>query len=155
MAEKELKKMSRAELIEIIYALKKNEEVLKAENAALQEKLNDKTVKIQQSGSIAEAVIVLNGIFQKAQDTADQYIQSVQCAQESAKAETERVLTEAQGTAERIVKEAEERRLQIENETEKEVAGKWKSFDNKVNEMLSAHFALKEFLDGKTTEGKS
>ena len=43
MAEKELRRMSRPELIEIIYALKSNEESLQKKNAHLEEQLNDRT----------------------------------------------------------------------------------------------------------------
>lgn len=154
MAEKELKKMSRTELIEIIYALQQSELALKEENAALQAKLDDKIVKIENAGSIAEAVIVLNNIFQKAQDTADEYIESVHAAQANAKEDTERVLAEAQEKADRMIKDAEKRRKTIEKETEQEVTKKWELFDNKVNEILSAHFALKELLEERANEGK-
>lgn len=154
MAEKELKKMNRTELVEIIYALQQREEELKKENAVLQEKLNDRIVKIEQSGSIAEAVIVLNNIFQNAQNTADQYIESVRSAQASANEEVQRILSEAQAQANQIIGEAEQRRLSIEQETEREVTEKWNVFDNKVNEILSAHFALRELLDERAHEGK-
>lgn len=154
MAEKELKKMSRTELIEIIYALQQSELALKEENAALQEKLDDKIVKIKNSGSIAEAVIVLNNIFQKAQDTADEYVESVYAAQANAKEDTEKVLAEAQAKADRIIRDAEKRKSELEKETEQEVTKKWELFDNKVNEILSAHFALKELLEERANEGK-
>lgn len=154
MAEKELKKMNRAELIEIIYALQKGEEALKAENAVLQEKLDDKIVKIEKSGSIAEAVIVLNNIFQRAQDTADQYIESVQSAQASAKEDTEKLLAETQEKADKIIQNAEDRRLQLVRQTEREIEEKWEAFNEKVNEILSAHFALRELLEGRANEGE-
>ena len=47
MAEKELRRMSRPELIEIIYALKSNEESLQKKNAHLEEQLNDRTIQIR------------------------------------------------------------------------------------------------------------
>lgn len=43
MAERELRRMSRTELIEIIYALKQHEEELEQQNAALQKQLDDRT----------------------------------------------------------------------------------------------------------------
>lgn len=46
MAEKELRRMSRPELIEIIYALKSNEESLQKKNAHLEEQLNNRTIQI-------------------------------------------------------------------------------------------------------------
>lgn len=66
MAEKELRRMSRPELIEIIYALKSNEESLQKKNAHLEEQLNDRTIQISEAGSIAEAALQLNDIFSTA-----------------------------------------------------------------------------------------
>ena len=53
MAQKELRRMSRVELIEIIYALEQNEEELKEENQKLQQKLEERTVIVENAGSIA------------------------------------------------------------------------------------------------------
>ena len=46
MAERELRRMSRTELIEIIYALKQHEEELEQQNAALQKQLDDRTLRL-------------------------------------------------------------------------------------------------------------
>ncbi len=54
MAEKELRRMSRPELIEIIYALKSNEESLQKKNKC------NRTIQISEAGFIAEAALQLN-----------------------------------------------------------------------------------------------
>lgn len=113
MAEKELRRMSRPELIEIIYALKSNEESLQKKNAHLEEQLNDRTIQISEAGSIAEAALQLNDIFSTAQAAADDYLTSIKAAnvsmeeeQKAAAKEAERVVAEAQAQAEQIVAEA-------------------------------------------------
>ena len=113
MAEKELRRMSRPELIEIIYALKSNEESLQKKNAHLEEQLNDRTIQISEAGSIAEAALQLNDIFSTAQIAADDYLTSIKAAnvsmeeeQKAAAKEAERVVEEAQAQAEQIVAEA-------------------------------------------------
>ena len=113
MAEKELRRMSRPELIEIIYALKSNEESLQKKNAHLEEQLNDRTIQISEAGSIAEAALQLNDIFSTAQIAADDYLTSIKAAnvsmeeeQKAAAKEAERVVAEAQAQAEQIVAEA-------------------------------------------------
>lgn len=113
MAEKELRGMSRPELIEIIYALKSNEESLQKKNAHLEEQLNDRTIQISEAGSIAEAALQLNDIFSTAQIAADDYLTSIKAAnvsmeeeQKAAAKEAERVVAEAQAQAEQIVAEA-------------------------------------------------
>ena len=113
MAEKELRRISRPELIEIIYALKSNEESLQKKNAHLEEQLNDRTIQISEAGSIAEAALQLNDIFSTAQIAADDYLTSIKAAnvsmeeeQKAAAKEAERVVAEAQAQAEQIVAEA-------------------------------------------------
>lgn len=113
MAEKELRRMSRPELIEIIYVLKSNEESLQKKNAHLEEQLNDRTIQISEAGSIAEAALQLNDIFSTAQIAADDYLTSIKAAnvsmeeeQKAAAKEAERVVAEAQAQAEQIVAEA-------------------------------------------------
>lgn len=95
MAEKELRRMSRPELIEIIYALKSNEESLQKKNAHL-----DRTIQISEAGSIAEAALQLNDIFSTAQAAADDYLTSIKAAnvsmeEEQKAAEKEQMLNGA------------------------------------------------------------
>ena len=77
MAERELRRMSRTELIEIIYALKQHEEELERRNAELEQKLADRTLRLERAGSIAEAALELNHVFEAAQAAADAYLDSV------------------------------------------------------------------------------
>ena len=64
MAERELRHMSRTELIEIIYA-------------ELEQQLADRTLRLEKAGSIAEAALALNHVFEDAQAAADAYLSSV------------------------------------------------------------------------------
>lgn len=57
MVSKELKKLSRRELVDIIYQLKKNEQLLQDEIASLREALQDRRIHLSTAGSIAEAAI--------------------------------------------------------------------------------------------------
>ena len=80
MADRELKRLSRAELIDIIYALKEREESLSNQVAALQEALSRRDIEINQAGSIAEAALKINQVFEQAQKAADDYLRSVRLA---------------------------------------------------------------------------
>lgn len=120
MADKELRRMSRPELIEIIYALKSNEEVLKKKNAQLHEQLDDRTIRMEKAGSIAEASLQLNDIFTVAQKAADEYLNSIKEANESmedkqraASIEADRVVSEAKAQAEGIIGDANEEATRI------------------------------------------
>ena len=91
MTEKELKKLSRKELVDIIYQMKKNEEELRQEIATLQEELQDQRIRVSMAGSIAEAAMDITKIFSTAQITADIYLHEI----ERMKEETEKLLQEA------------------------------------------------------------
>lgn len=74
MTDKELRRMSRVNLIDIIYQLQKSEALLKEDNARLTEALADRELRIEKLGSIAEAALALNNVFEAAQAAADQYL---------------------------------------------------------------------------------
>ena len=77
MTEKELKKLNRAELLEMLVATMKETKRLEESVAALQQQLNDKRIAVDKSGSIAEAALQLNGVFRAAQAAADQYLDNI------------------------------------------------------------------------------
>lgn len=61
MTDRELRRMSRSELIEILYQQKKIEEELRRELKEVSEKLESREMKIRKAGSIAEAAISIPG----------------------------------------------------------------------------------------------
>ena len=77
MAEKELRRMSREELVEIIYAMQQSQHQLEQQNEELRTRLDDRTLKWEQAGSLAEAALSLNHVFEDAQAAADQYLASL------------------------------------------------------------------------------
>ena len=99
MVSKELKKLSRRELVDIIYQMKKNEQQLQNEIAALREALDDKRFHISNAGSIAEAACSITNIFSSAQAAADLYLQEIAAMKRDAEAECTRLVAEAQKTA--------------------------------------------------------
>ncbi len=84
MTDKEFRRLSRADLIEIIYTLQQSERSLQEENDALREKLEERRVAVEQSGSLAEVLAKLNGLFEAAQATADGYRDEAKAALEEA-----------------------------------------------------------------------
>lgn len=80
MTNKELRRLSRAELIDILFELQTQNENLTAENRELAAQLESRQLQITEAGSIAEAALRLNGVFEAAQAAADQY---VRCTKDS------------------------------------------------------------------------
>ena len=77
MTNKELKRLSRAELLELLLEQVEENEALRAEIADLKGQLEDRVIKIENAGSIAEAALRLNGVFEAAEAAAKQYVDSL------------------------------------------------------------------------------
>ncbi len=77
MTDKELKKLSRAELLEMLIEQSKEVASLKQQLQEANEKLEDKKIKIENAGSIAEAALQLSGVFEAAQKAADLYLGNI------------------------------------------------------------------------------
>ena len=71
MTDKELKHLSRMELIDIIYELHKQNEQNAAQIEKLQAALDEKELHIENAGSIAEAAVQISGVLEAAQAAAE------------------------------------------------------------------------------------
>ena len=106
MTDKEFKRLSRPQLIEIIYQLQIKQEELTAENERLSKELADKRLRIDDAGNIAEAALGIHNVFTAAQDAAAHYIEEIQLR--------------VDGEYKRILKEANERAAAIINNAQQE-----------------------------------
>ncbi len=77
MTDKDLKKLTRMELLELLLEQTKENEQLRSELAEAKTALEDKNILIENAGSIARAALELNGVFEAAQAAADQYLQNI------------------------------------------------------------------------------
>ena len=82
MTDKELRKLNRSQLIELLLAESEEIDLLRKQLAETEEKLADKEIQIREAGSIAEASLKLNRIFEDAQAAADQYLANIRMRQE-------------------------------------------------------------------------
>lgn len=77
MADKELRKLQKIELLEILVDQRKRIDELEAELAETRQKLEQREIQIRNSGSIAEASLKLTNVFTEAQKAADLYVENV------------------------------------------------------------------------------
>ena len=80
MTDRELRRLSRAELLEMLIAETEENARLREELAQARSALADRRILLEKSGSIAETALRLNGIFEAADRAAQQYLQSVRSA---------------------------------------------------------------------------
>lgn len=77
MKEKELGKLRRVELLEIMLAQSQEIDRLRADLAEKEAQLANKDIKLKQAGSIAEASLALTQVFEEAQKAADLYLENL------------------------------------------------------------------------------
>lgn len=77
MTDKELKRMSRAELLELLIEQMEENERLRQKLDKAIALLKDRQITLQKAGSIAKAALELNKVFEAADAAAKQYVESV------------------------------------------------------------------------------
>lgn len=77
MNENELRKLKRVDLLELLISQGRENEELRRKLAEAEQKLADRQIKTDEAGSIAEAALRLNGVFEAAQAAADQYLENI------------------------------------------------------------------------------
>ena len=82
MTERELRKLSRSDLLELLVAQRRENEQLRCLLDQAEAKLADRTLKINNAGSIAEASLQLSGIFTAAQDSCQCYMDNIKLLSE-------------------------------------------------------------------------
>ena len=78
MTEQELRKLRRVDLLEILLDLSKENEVLRTQLEKARTQLTSRTIAIEKSGTLAEAALRINGVFEAAQAACEQYTLNLQ-----------------------------------------------------------------------------
>lgn len=77
MTEKELRRLKRTDLYEIMLAQSEEIDKLREELATLKKQLEDKRILFEKMGTLAEASLALTDIFEEAQKAADLYLYNI------------------------------------------------------------------------------
>lgn len=83
MTKQQLRKLRRRDLMALLLDVSKENELLRKQLAETNRRLTNRDIKLKHSGSIAEAALRLNGIFEAAQAAADQYLDSIRSRSEA------------------------------------------------------------------------
>ena len=103
MTDKEFKRLSRAQLIEIIYQLQLQIDKLSEQTQELESELADKRLRLSNAGNIADAALEINNCFRSAQNAAEQYLNEIKAIRKETEAERQRILSQARAEAEAII----------------------------------------------------
>ena len=142
MTDKELRRLSRSELLEMLIAQTAEKDQLKTRLEQAEAQLLDRRIAIDKAGSLAEAALSLNGVFQAAEAAAQQYLENIQrisgqqdalcrALKETAEKETAQIRQEAQAYSQKVHAEAD---------------AYWKQIVAKAAKLLSDQEALREMI---------
>ena len=100
MTEKEMRKLNRYQLLEMLIIQTERADKLQARLELALKKLNEQELHMSELGSIAEASLKLKGVFQAAQEAADMYLEAAKRQadgiEEAARRRAEEIITKAQ-----------------------------------------------------------
>ena len=71
MADNNLSRLTRKELLELLVKISEENDALHQRVQELEKKLSDRTISLSNAGSIAEAALKMNDVFEAAQKSAD------------------------------------------------------------------------------------
>jgi len=113
MTDKELKRLSRSELLELLLIQTKETERLAKRLEKAEAMLSDRQLQMEKAGDIAHAVLEINGVMEAAQAAAQQYLDNVKRMDAEASQRAEKLMNNAREEIDRSWREIELARQEI------------------------------------------
>ena len=151
MEQKDLKKLSRADLLEMLVDQSIELQQLQMKYEAAQKALEQRTIIIERAGSIAEAALQLNGVFEAAQASAQQYLDSVECLAQRKESEAEKqqcddLLKRTQWRCVKMEQETKLRCAQMLERAKVEAQSYWDEVLDKLDSYYNQRSPLRQML---------
>ena len=135
MTEKELRRLSRTDLLELLLAQRRENEQLRCILDQTQAQLADRTIRLDNIGSIAEASLQLSGIFAAAQDSCQYYLENIQLLNARQSEICQQMEQETREKCDRMVAEAEFKTQQC-----------WENCSAKIRQLAESYDGLKQAI---------
>lgn len=136
MTERELRRLSRADLLELLLAQRRENEQLRCVLDQTQAQLADRTIKIDKAGSLAEASLQLGGVFTAAQDSCQYYIDNIKMLSERQNQICQQMEQETKEKCDSMVEEAELKSQQC-----------WENCSAKIRQLVDSFEGLQQAMD--------
>lgn len=107
MSQNMLKKMNRAQLLELLLSQIKETERLNKLLKAKEAELADRNLRVEKAGDLATAVLAVNGVIEAAEKAAQQYLDNIRLMEEQTRIKCEKLIADATEEASRIRKTAQ------------------------------------------------
>jgi len=106
MKDRELKHLSRGELLELLLLQTRETERLQEELRIREEELSNRILRMEQAGDLAHAVLMVNDVMEAAQQAARQYLDNIAAMEAETRETCQKLIAEAKEEAERIRRDA-------------------------------------------------
>lgn len=106
MTERELRKLRRSDLLEMLLEQSRELEQLRTQLAQTQERLDNRDIAIQNAGSLAEASLQLSGVFEAAEQACEKYLYNIRFLSENQEEACARIELETLEKCARMEEEA-------------------------------------------------
>lgn len=106
MTDKELKRLSRTELLELLLQQTRERERLEQKLEEAEQKLADRQLQMEKAGDIAQAALQINGVMEAAQAAAQQYLENIERMERQTRQRCDQMLLKAAVDAEAIIRKA-------------------------------------------------
>lgn len=154
MASKELKRLSRKELLELLIEQRDVLAQTQAELAEAKTELNKRSIVLKQVGTMAEATLALNGVFEAADKAAKQYLDNIKRISDSQSEKSAKIEAETQTRCAKIIEEAKDKAQAILLQAETESRKKRKAADDYLRAVTQSVKELHENMQAKTFSEK-
>ena len=146
MTDKELKRLNRAQLLEMLITLTEENESLRTQLSAMQAQLNQRQILLNNAGSIAEAAMQLNHVFTSAQAAADQYLEHIQQMEKEAAQKIAAQLEEAETNCRNMEDDARERCRALQHQAELDAQQNWRELTQRLDQLDGSTAELRDYL---------
>lgn len=111
MTDRELRKLSRRDLLKVMVDQEKQNDKLRERVSKLETLMKERTVMVENAGTLAEAAMLLSGVFERADKAAEQYLESLKMSCEQQQAAYDEIIAQAEQRAKEIIASAESEKL--------------------------------------------
>lgn len=149
MTDKELRRLSRSDLLELLISQTEENQILKSRVEQMQSQLLDRRIDVEKAGSIAEASLKLNGVFQAAEDAAQQYLENIRRMTEEQDTICRNIREKAELDAGAIRSDAEKIRQEADAYSRKvheQADAYWRQVIDRATRLLKDQDALREMV---------
>ncbi|HCQ73859.1 MAG TPA: hypothetical protein DIT84_03545 [Clostridiales bacterium] len=135
--------LSKNEMMMVMHDQEQEIERLKAKVAELQATINNYEIKVEESGTLAEASAQINNLFEVAQATVETYLENMRKREEKSEA----LLADVQKQAESIISDAEDVAQKRLAAADVEIDEKWAVIESRLLVLYESHKGLKELVE--------